>query len=199
MANGGKTNIIKDEKSIDYEFLSPSTMSSFHSEPVERFMTYCVNYFVRGGVGEERLPSQPRDDKERKSYEGMDGYYGWGGWGGSQMQWHPEEKIAFAFVPSFLSWIDVGNQKGRKMQREVLRCVKTRRKSTVIDENDKNDKNDENRPGAKPADNRLFKGILLRVLSLGDASTDILKRAFRFDGKSVPPSEMRFPFRYLSA
>ena len=78
---------------------------------------------VPGGVSEERVPSSP-SARERESFEGMEGYFGWGGYGGSQMQWHPEEKIAFAYVPSFLFWIDIGNQKGRRLQREVLKCAR---------------------------------------------------------------------------
>ena len=98
-------------------------MASFHADAVERYMSYCANYFVRGGVSVERLPSLPTD-ADRRDLAGLDGYYGWGGYGGSQMQWHPEEKIAFAFVPNFLFWIDVTNEKGRRLQRLVLTCVR---------------------------------------------------------------------------
>ena len=107
----------------DFRFLSPATVTSFHADPTERFMIYCSNYFVQGGVSEERLPSSP-SSADHRIFEGMEGYFGWGGYGGSQMQWHPEEKIAFAFVPSYLFWIDIGNQRGRRLQREVLRCAR---------------------------------------------------------------------------
>ena len=86
-------------------------------------MSHCANYFVRGGVSVERLPSRPTD-ADRRDLAGLDGYHGWGGYGGSQMQWHPEEKIAFAFVPNFLFWIDIGNERGRRLQRLVLTCVR---------------------------------------------------------------------------
>ena len=126
MANGGRHQFTKDKRQQrkDFQYLSPSTVASFHADSDEKFLIYCATYFVRGGVSEERLPSQPRHEEERRSFDGMEGYFGWGGWGGSQMQWHPEEKIAFAFVPSYLFVVDVGNQKARKLQREVLKCVK---------------------------------------------------------------------------
>ena len=107
----------------DFRFLSPATVTSFHADATERFMTHCANFFVQGGVSEERVPSNP-SARERESFEGMDGYFGWGGYGGSQMQWHPKEQIAFAYVPSYLFWIDIENQKGRRLQREVLKCAR---------------------------------------------------------------------------
>ena len=66
-----------------------------------------------------------------QSLAGIEGYYGWGGYGGSQMQWHVEEKIAFAYIPNFLFWVDISNEKGRRLQREVLKCVKMMKKSEV--------------------------------------------------------------------
>ena len=115
MANSGRHG--------DFRFLSPSTVNRFHEDSIERLMTHAVNYFVVGGVSEERLPTNPTD-ADRKTLRGLEGFFGWGGYGGSQMQWHPEEKIAFAFIPSYLFWIDICNEKGRRLQREVLKCVK---------------------------------------------------------------------------
>lgn len=117
------TLMANDGSHGDFRYLTPSTVDSFHSEPIERLMSYCANFFVRGGVSLEKLPTSPSED-DRRGLDGLEGYYGWGGYGGSQMQWHREEKIAFAYVPSFLFWVDITNEKGRKMQREVLKCVK---------------------------------------------------------------------------
>ena len=61
--------------------------------------------------------------KEIRINTGLDGFYGWGGFGGSQMQWSLEEKIGFAYVPTYLFWIDITNGKGRDLQKEVVRCV----------------------------------------------------------------------------
>ena len=117
----------------DFRFLSPSTVTSFHADSIERKMTHCTNFFVQGGVCEERIPSNPSSE-DRRMLAGLEGFYGWGGYGGSQMEWHLDEKIAFAFVPSHLFWIDITNEKGRKLQREVLKCVKHLKANSVGDE-----------------------------------------------------------------
>ena len=83
MANGGRHG--------DFRFLSPSTVNRFHEDAIERLMTHAVNYFVVGGVSEERLPTNPTD-ADRKTLRGLEGFFGWGGYGGSQMQWHPEDR-----------------------------------------------------------------------------------------------------------
>ena len=46
-------------------------------------------------------------------------------------QWHPELKIGFAYVPTWLEWSDLTNSRGGYLQEEVVRCVK-RIYSTVV-------------------------------------------------------------------
>ena len=116
------TLMANDGSNGEFRFLTPATVDSFHADPVERQMSYCANYFVRGGVSLEQLPTNPTAD-DRRNLQGLDGFYGWGGYGGSQMQWHREEKIAFAYIPNYLFWVDITNEKGRRLQREVLQCV----------------------------------------------------------------------------
>jgi len=41
-----------------------------------------------------------------------DGYYGWHGVGGAVMQWHPELKVGFAYVPRDLILGDPGFYRG---------------------------------------------------------------------------------------
>ena len=45
-----------------------------------------------------------------------DGWVGWMGLGGSLLQWHPELRISFAFVPSFLDWSDLDNTRAKTLQ-----------------------------------------------------------------------------------
>jgi hypothetical protein len=86
-------------------------------------MIHTTNFFTKGGVSLYKLPSAPTN-KERRIAEGVEGYYGWGGYGGSQIQWHPEEKIGFGYIPSYLFWIDITNDRARMLQKEVLQCVR---------------------------------------------------------------------------
>ena len=43
--------------------------------------------------------------------------------GGSIFQWHPEKDIGFAFVPTALHTLDFFNERGKRYQAEVLKCV----------------------------------------------------------------------------
>ena len=51
------------------------------------------------------------------------GFYGWFGYGGSIFQWHPQLKIGFAFVPTFLNTTEPVNQRGAKLQQIVKECA----------------------------------------------------------------------------
>ena len=55
---------------------------------------------------------------------GRDGFYGWMGLGGSLFQWHPEQKIGFAFVPTRLHVMDFLNERGKAYQEAVLNIVR---------------------------------------------------------------------------
>ena len=117
MANGGTFNGTR--------LLSESTIRSFHSDPIEGDMVFGVNYLVKGGVGVEKAPTDATPE-QRLSVEGLEGCHGWIGYGGSVIQWHPELKISFAFVPTFLYWIDLASERGMNLLREVLRCAEKR-------------------------------------------------------------------------
>ena len=54
--------------------------------------------------------------------QNREGYYGWMGYGGSIVQWHPELKIGFAFLPTLMSSIDMVNERGGVLQQIVKDC-----------------------------------------------------------------------------
>ena len=85
-------------------------------------MVFNVNYFVKGGVAVGKLPTDASPE-QKLFVEGVEGCHGWFGYGGSIIQWHPEMKISFAFVPTFLYWIDLKNERGMNLLREVHRCA----------------------------------------------------------------------------
>ena len=70
------------------------------------------------------LPGQPAHINGIKSKGMRDGYFGWMGFGGSVMQWHPEWRIGFAYIPTYLHWYDLENLRGAKLQKKVLECTK---------------------------------------------------------------------------
>ena len=115
MANGGVFNGVR--------LLSESTRRSFHSDAVEGEMIFGVNYFVKGGVCVEKPPTDATPE-QRRSVEGLEGCHGWYGYGGSTFYWHPELKIGFAFVPTFLHWID--EERGKHLLRLALQCAEKR-------------------------------------------------------------------------
>ena len=56
---------------------------------------------------------------------GREGFIGWMGFGGSVMQWHPELKIGFGYVPFDLNYLDRRNVRGAALQKIVVECVKS--------------------------------------------------------------------------
>ena len=52
-----------------------------------------------------------------------EGFYGWMGYGGSVLQWHPELKIGFAYVPSLLHPLDARNTRGAELQKIAVDCA----------------------------------------------------------------------------
>ena len=52
------------------------------------------------------------------------GYYGWYGMGGSIFMWNPEYKIGFAYVPTDLMALDLGNVRNSNIQKKVVEIVK---------------------------------------------------------------------------
>ena len=113
LANGGE------------DLISEKTWNEMHSQPRTEVMFDAgggtirsnftqggVNYFTKfddANVGEDHF------------YSNHDGFYGWMGYGGSVLQWNPEKKIGFAFIPTYL---DIMNQlRGGEVQKLVVDCT----------------------------------------------------------------------------
>ena len=106
------------------EFLSENAWQALHAKPVEAMMgTLMPTRFTQGGVDcfQPCGPGSPL--LERAFNQGREGFYGWMGFGGSIFQWHPQQDISFAFVPTSLHYLDLLNERGKCYQAEVLRCV----------------------------------------------------------------------------
>ncbi|MEM9623726.1 MAG: serine hydrolase domain-containing protein [Pseudomonadota bacterium] len=115
MANGGQLG--------EYRIMSDSAYAALHDEPVARAMLSLETSFTQGGVAEFQS-TQPNADPIAKGLNnGREGFFGWMGLGGSIFQWHPEQKIGFAYVPTSLNVLDLVNERGKAYQAEVKRCV----------------------------------------------------------------------------
>lgn len=106
------------------EFLSETAWQALHAKPMEAMMgAAMLTRFTQGGV-DCFQPCGPDSSRlERAFNEGREGFYGWMGFGGSIFQWHPEQDVSFAFVPTSLHYLDFLNERGKSYQAEVLRCV----------------------------------------------------------------------------
>ena len=81
--------------------------------------------FTKGGVNFHILPNDPREVELGNILninKNREGFYGWMGLGGSIVQWHPELKIGFAFVPTLLDTMDMFNARGAALQQIVKDC-----------------------------------------------------------------------------
>lgn len=116
MANKGQINGVR--------ILSEKTWELFHSQCKKRFFFPFkdISNFTLGGVN--HFTSVTKDGILFKNNKYRDGFYGWHGIGGSVFQWHPELKIGFSYVPTFLAWEDFGTTKAAMLQKEVVDCVK---------------------------------------------------------------------------
>ena len=79
--------------------------------------------FTQGGVALFSRDQATGGGMARAFNAGREGFVGWMGLGGSLFQWHPEKQIGFAFVPTALHALDFLNERGKRYQAEVLRCV----------------------------------------------------------------------------
>jgi CubicO group peptidase (beta-lactamase class C family) len=106
------------------EFLSEGAWRAVHEHPLKALMGgMLTTRFTQGGV-DCFAPCTPESTQaERDFNEGREGFYGWMGFGGSIFQWHPELDIGFAFVPTSLHALDFFNERGKRYQAEVLKCV----------------------------------------------------------------------------
>ena len=93
--------------------LSDSAWEDMHSYPevqLEGVMGQ-RSIFTRGGLHffKKSMLKGDLNNFEKSLYYNNDGFYGWKGYGGSSMQWHPELKIGFAYVPTDLCRHDYHN------------------------------------------------------------------------------------------
>ena len=108
------------------EFLSESAWQALHAKPVAAMMGAVMpTRFTQGGVDCFQPCGSGSPLFERAFNKGREGFYGWMGFGGSIFQWHPEQDISFAFVPTSLHYLDFLNERGKCYQAEVLRCVES--------------------------------------------------------------------------
>ena len=85
-------------------------------------------HFTQGGFN-YFTKLENMNEAEKNMYVNWEGYYGWFGYGGSIFQWNPELKIGFAYVPTFLLFLeDMFNSRGSKLQKLVTECCKKSKK-----------------------------------------------------------------------
>lgn len=113
------------------------------SVEVDAAMGRCRTQFTQGGVN--KFHDYPDDIlAERVFKSGRDGFVGWLGFGGSVLQWHPGRNIGFGYTVTLLTWWDLVNTNGRKLQKEVVTChqaqmTRTQEKTQTIQHTDNNE------------------------------------------------------------
>jgi len=123
MANGGSFK--------GKEVLSPRGWAEMHAMPKKGFMFGTLpTSFTQGGVNMYTDP--PSIIPEDLCLQGREGFVGWMGFGGSVLQWHPNHKVGFGYLPSQLDWTDLNNCKGMKLQKCVINCITQRSEFVVI-------------------------------------------------------------------
>lgn len=105
------------------EILGPAGWEVLHANPLVRPGLGWSTNFTQGGLDLIRPQGEVKDGV--KPLPGEEGFYGWMGLGGSLFQWHPELRIGFAYVPTLLTWFDISNAKAKKLQKEVVKCVRS--------------------------------------------------------------------------
>ena len=106
------------------EFLTGQGWKMLHEHPLKASMgNLFVTRFTQGGVDSFVRSTRESSRIERDFNEGREGFFGWMGLGGSIFQWHPGQEIGFAFVPTSLHVLDFLNERGKRYQAEILKCV----------------------------------------------------------------------------
>ena len=118
MANGGSLG--------SQELMGQKGWNQLHEEPDDDIFEIMntTTSFTKGGVNyfqkysHERYHCKSKCSIEHKSNDdqmnlGREGFYGWFGVGGSVMQWNPELKIGFGYVPFEYNILDSCNARGR--------------------------------------------------------------------------------------
>ena len=116
MANKGEVDGIR--------ILSEETWEAVHGNPIvkEMYPTGDVTCFTQGGVNIFTYVEDPVALTKHNN-DCRTGYVGWMGLGGSVFQWHPEYNIGFGYIPTFLAYEDIGNERGAFLQKKVIECV----------------------------------------------------------------------------
>ena len=79
--------------------------------------------FTKGGINYYKNPPDATNVDKNDFNKNREGHYGWFGIGGSIMQWHPELKIGFAFIPTYLNITERFNNRGAVLQQIVKDCA----------------------------------------------------------------------------
>jgi CubicO group peptidase (beta-lactamase class C family) len=121
MANGGSF----EGKTL----LSPEAWEELHSAPtIDKCTLFNIHTcMTKGGLGKfgvDQFSQEQQTFQLKRHNTGRDGFFGWFGYGGSVMQWNPELKIGFAYVPAEFNVVDLLNEKGALIQDIVLKCAK---------------------------------------------------------------------------
>ena len=119
-------------------FLEGKGWEALHADPITRgiFSGHTRCNFTQGGINQFTMHNNnfKEDDlansqfgisSERKMNQNRDGFWGWQGYGGSIMQWHPELKIGFGYVPYELFSLDLANKRGSFIQKAVMDVVRS--------------------------------------------------------------------------
>ena len=78
--------------------------------------------FTKGGVNHFVNSCDATEIDKEHFNKNREGYYGWFGYGGSLVQWHPELKIGFAFIPTLMNGLELVNERGGVLQQIVKDC-----------------------------------------------------------------------------
>ena len=113
------------------EYLSESAWQSLHANAEPKSLDGTVTtHFTQGGLNLFTMKGSEKNIRDRSLNMNREGFYGWMGLGGSIFQWHPEQKIGFAFVPTSMHMMDLYNERGKVYQKEALRCVEAAQKKS---------------------------------------------------------------------
>jgi hypothetical protein len=85
-------------------------------------LTHLPTTMVKGGHGVmglesyKNMPEHKIGDHDRMYNEGREGFYGWCGLGGSTFYFNPDRKMAFSYVPSHFSMVEVFAAKSKELE-----------------------------------------------------------------------------------
>jgi len=114
--------------------LSEEAWDELHGNEVEKEMHPTGDWtsFTQGGVNVFKHIDGHHMALTKHNNDCRLGFIGWMGLGGSVFQYHPKYKIGFGYVPTFLAYEDIGNEKGAMLQRRVLECVQKKMKERKV-------------------------------------------------------------------